>query len=180
MTVRPCRGGRGLECRKLLLALVTVLLAAAAPAPAAALQTGTAAPQGRIVEETQLDRQTRELASQLRCVVCQGLSLQDSPSQLAQEMRAIVREKLEEGLTAAEVRAYFVQRYGEWVLLQPEPKGFNLLVYIMPVAVLLGGAGFVFFQARSWTRQANPESGSGQDSADAVVDEDAELHSHPR
>jgi cytochrome c-type biogenesis protein CcmH len=140
--------------RKLLLACVVALtlLATGAATPLAALQQPAAA--GRVLEETELERQTREISSQLRCVVCQGLSLQDSPSQLAQEMRAIVREKLQEGMTPAEVKAYFVASYGEWVLMQPEPKGFNLLVYIMPVAMLVGGAGFIFFQARKWTRQA--------------------------
>jgi cytochrome c-type biogenesis protein CcmH len=124
-------------------------------APPLAAQEGLApAPRGRVVDETELDRQTRELSAQLRCVVCQGVSLQDSPSQLAQEMRGIVREKLEEGMTPAEVRAYFVESYGEWVLLEPDPKGFNLLVYVMPVVMLLGGAGFVFFTARNWTRQS--------------------------
>jgi cytochrome c-type biogenesis protein CcmH len=136
----------------LLVAAVATLVLPAAAQPAA--QTGGS---GRVVEETLLDRQTRELSSQLRCVVCQGLSLQDSPSQLAQEMRAIVREKLEEGMTQAEVKAYFVERYGEWVLLEPEPRGFNLLVYILPVALLLGGAGFVYMTARSWTRPADTE-----------------------
>lgn len=110
--------------------------------------------RGRVVEETLIDRQTREVSSQLRCVVCQGLSLQDSPSQLAQEMRAIVREKLEEGMTPAEVKEFFLDRYGEWVLLAPEPKGFNLVVYVMPVMMLFGGGAFVFFKARSWTRAA--------------------------
>jgi cytochrome c-type biogenesis protein CcmH len=121
--------------------------------PAAAQQPQAAPGGGRVVQETLIDRQTREISSQLRCVVCQGLSLQDSPSQLAQEMRAIVREKLEEGMTPAEVRAYFVERYGEWVLLEPEPKGFNLLVYFLPIAMLVGGAGFIFLKARSWTQQ---------------------------
>lgn len=124
--------------------------------PAAATQAVQPAnTQAVVVEETLIDRQTREVSAQLRCVVCQGLSLQDSPSQLAQEMRAIVREKLEEGMTPAEVKAWFVEKYGEWVLLQPEPRGFNLLVYVLPVAMLFGGAGFVFFKARSWTRQGS-------------------------
>jgi cytochrome c-type biogenesis protein CcmH/NrfF len=114
---------------------------------------GVSPAQGRVVEESLIDRQTREISAQLRCVVCQGLSLQDSPSQLAQEMRDIVREKLEEGMTPLEVKAWFVEKYGEWVLLEPEPRGFNLVVYVMPIAMLLGGAGFVFFKARSWTQQ---------------------------
>jgi cytochrome c-type biogenesis protein CcmH/NrfF len=143
-----------------------IALAVAEQAPAAAQQPGGAA-AGRYIEETELERQVREISAQLRCVVCQGLSLQDSPSQLAQEMRAIVREKLEEGMTPAEVRVYFVERYGEWVLLQPDPRGFNLLVYVLPLAMLLGGGGFVFFQARSWTR-------SGAAAADGAV-EDEEL-----
>jgi cytochrome c-type biogenesis protein CcmH len=134
-------------------ALVAACAMSGASVNAALSQPPLAAGQDRVVAETLIDRQTREISSQLRCVVCQGLSLQDSPSQLAQEMRAIVREKLVEGMTPAEVRAYFVERYGEWVLLEPEPKGFNLLVYFMPVAMLVGGAVFVFFTARSWTRQ---------------------------
>jgi cytochrome c-type biogenesis protein CcmH/NrfF len=123
----------------------------------AAVQAPTAGQPAanRVVQETLIDRQTREISSKLRCVVCQGLSLQDSPSQLAQEMRGIVREKLEEGMTPDEVKEYFVARYGEWVLLAPEPKGFNLVVYVLPLAMLFGGAGFVFFTARNWTRPAD-------------------------
>jgi cytochrome c-type biogenesis protein CcmH len=132
--------------------LLTTTAVAALALPAAARQDPAPTGADRVVRETLIDRQTRELSSQLRCVVCQGVSLQDSPSQLAQEMRAIVREKLEEGMTPAEVRAYFVERYGEWVLLEPDPRGFNLLVYVLPVVLLFGGAGFVFMTARSWTR----------------------------
>ncbi|HSJ05834.1 MAG TPA: cytochrome c-type biogenesis protein [Longimicrobiales bacterium] len=157
-----------------LLVVVALLYAPAQGATPAAGQAPTAEAvspnQGRYVEETLLDRQTREVSSKLRCVVCQGLSLQDSPSQLAQEMRAIVREKLEEGMTPDEVKAYFVEKYGEWVLLQPDPRGFNLLVYIMPVAILFGGAGFVFFKARSWTRR--PDDGFAAEAAD---EEETEL-----
>jgi cytochrome c-type biogenesis protein CcmH len=148
--------------------------AAATIASVAPAQTSQSA-QGRYVEETLIDRQTREISSKLRCVVCQGLSLQDSPSQLAQEMRAIVREKLEEGMAPDEVKAYFVEKYGEWVLLQPEPRGFNLLVYILPIAILFGGAGFVFLKARSWTRRG----GDGTDPAVLAAEEDeAELTSY--
>ena len=112
----------------------------------------TSAPARGIVRETELDRQVKEIASQLRCVVCQGLSLQDSPSDLARDMRAIIRDQLEAGKTPDEVKAYFVERYGEWVLLQPEPQGFNLVVYLLPIALLLGGAVFVYVKAKSLTR----------------------------
>jgi cytochrome c-type biogenesis protein CcmH/NrfF len=137
------------------------------PRPAATQMPGLAPAQGRVVDEAVIDRQTREISAQLRCVVCQGLSLQDSPSQLAQEMRAIVREKLEEGMTPPEVKAWFVDKYGEWVLLEPEPRGFNLLVYILPVAMLFGGAGFVFMKARSWTR--HEQEGEVEEEAEEEV-----------
>lgn len=156
---------------RVILAVFVIASAAATDAAAAALDgaaagTVVAAVQvvpaaadrpssdGRVVRETQLDRDVTEVSSQLRCVVCQGLSIQDSPSTLAQEMRGVVREQLEAGRTPEEVKAYFVDRYGEWVLLRPMARGFNLIVYLLPIAMILAGAAFVFFKARTWTRAA--------------------------
>lgn len=113
------------------------------------------------VAETELERQTRAVSAQLRCVVCQGLSIQDSPSTLAQEMRAVVREQLAAGSTPDEVKQYFVANYGEWVLLEPEPSGFNLLVYVLPFVMLLGGAAFVYVTARGMTRRKSTEPSPG-------------------
>lgn len=112
---------------------------------------------------TPIDQQVQELSAQLRCPVCQGTSLKDSPSELAQQMRAIIRSRLEAGETPAQVRQYFVSKYGEWILLQPEAKGFNLLVYLLPVLGLLGGALIIFGAVRRWTaspdEDAVPETG---------------------
>jgi cytochrome c-type biogenesis protein CcmH len=128
-----------------------LLVVAVFAAPARAQQTPASLPP---VQETRLDVQTREVASQLRCVVCQGLSIQDSPASLAKEMRAVVREQLAAGRTPEEVKQYFVQKYGEMVLLQPDPSGFNLLVYVLPIAALLFGAIFIFLKAKQWTRHS--------------------------
>ncbi len=95
--------------------------------------------------------QTQQIASELRCPVCQGTSINDSPSELAQQMKDIIRERLEAGQTPEEVKAYFVDKYGEWVLLRPEARGFNLVVYVMPVLALLGGALIVYSVVRKWT-----------------------------
>jgi len=100
-----------------------------------------------------LELRTREVAAQLRCPVCQGVSLEDSPSTLAQEMKSVVREQLRAGKSEEEVKQYFVQKYGEWILLEPEPTGFNLAVYVLPVVLLLGGGVTVFVLARKWSRQ---------------------------
>ncbi|MEX0907653.1 MAG: cytochrome c-type biogenesis protein CcmH, partial [Gemmatimonadota bacterium] len=87
-----------------LIACMLVIVAAFPPRAVAQTQTGAV----QIVEEVELDRQTRDVAAQLRCVVCQGLSIQDSPSSLAQEMRAVVREQLAAGKSPDEVKQFFV------------------------------------------------------------------------
>jgi cytochrome c-type biogenesis protein CcmH/NrfF len=157
---------------RLALVAATLFLTASATAtmqdPEPTQRNPTAQPEpttGGTIRATELDRQVKEVASQLRCVVCQGLSIQDSPSSLAQEMRALVREQLADGRSPDEVKAYFVERYGEWVLLRPAPRGLNLLVYVLPVGMILGGAVFVFVKARQWTADKTyNESGSGSGS----------------
>ena len=99
----------------------------------------------------------RAMASGLRCVVCQNLSVADSPSEMAVQMRGIVREQLKAGKTPDEIRAYFVSKYGEWVLLAPTAQGFNLTVWVLPFAVLLAGLGLAGWFLRRWSRRARDE-----------------------
>jgi cytochrome c-type biogenesis protein CcmH len=93
--------------------------------------------------------------------VCQGLSINDSPAELAIEMKGVVREQLAAGKTPQDVREYFIAKYGEWVLLEPDPRGFNLLVYLLPVLGVLGGALFIWSFVR---RSMKPEE-AGQGTA---------------
>ena len=86
------------------------------------------------------------------------LSIQDSPTELAQDMKAVVREQLAQGKSEEEVTAYFVEKYGEWILLQPKAEGFNLTVYLLPVFSLVLGGGVVAMGIRRWTRNAPPAS----------------------
>ncbi|HEX6939569.1 MAG TPA: cytochrome c-type biogenesis protein [Longimicrobiales bacterium] len=104
-----------------------------------------------------LEARTRAVASQLRCPVCQGMSIEDSPTELARDMRAVVREQLASGRSPEEVKAYFVSKYGEWILLEPEPHGLNLAVYLLPVLALAVGTGVVVRSVRRWTRAAATE-----------------------
>jgi cytochrome c-type biogenesis protein CcmH/NrfF len=137
--------------RKLLLALP--VCAARHAAGYAGRPAAAACGQG-VLEETLIERQTREVSSQLRCVVCQGLSLQDSPSQLAQEMRAIVREKLEEGMTPAEVKAYFVRATASGCCMQPEPRASTCSSTSCPSSCWSAVRASSSSRPASWTRQA--------------------------
>lgn len=104
--------------------------------------------------DSALDAQTRSLASQLRCPVCQGLSIQDSPSELSQQMRDIVRQQLAAGKSPDEVKQYFVGRYGEWILMEPPAHGFNWLVYALPALMLVLGVAVLVAVMRRWTASA--------------------------
>lgn len=99
-----------------------------------------------------LDDAVARVASRLRCPVCQQLSILDSPAELAQEMKAVVREKLAAGESEEEVVAYFVSKYGEWVLLDPPKRGFNLVVWLGPLVLLLGGGAALAFLFSRWLR----------------------------
>ena len=99
-----------------------------------------------------VEARTKALASALRCPVCQGLSIQDSPSPVAQKMRDVISSQIRAGKSDQEVLDYFVSKYDEWILLEPKARGFNLAVYLLPGMMLLGGVVFVVYLARKWSR----------------------------
>lgn len=107
-----------------------------------------------IANDSALESKTTTVAAQLRCPVCQGLSIQDSPSELSQQMRNLVKEQLAAGKSPDQVKAYFVSKYGEWILLEPKAKGFNLLIYLLPVLLVVAGVGAIVFVVRRWTAVA--------------------------
>jgi cytochrome c-type biogenesis protein CcmH len=102
------------------------------------------------------EKTVHDVAAQLRCVVCQSLSVADSPSETANQMRGIIRERLAAGESPAEVRAYFVEKYGEWILLAPPKSGFNLLVWVVPFVGLGLGLVVVAVVLRRWSRKIPP------------------------
>lgn len=88
------------------------------------------------------------VAAGLRCPVCQGLSVKDSDSPTARDIRADIRRRLEAGETPDAVRAAYVARYGRWILLRPSGSGFEALVWAVPAGV--AGAGAVALAAGFW------------------------------
>lgn len=134
-----------------------------------------AAPSGSTVTEDQV----REVAANLRCVVCQSLSVADSPSETANQMRAIVRERLAAGETPEQVTAYFVEKYGTWILLAPPRHGFNLLVWVVPFAALALGLVLAGLAMRRWSRRsaAMPPAAVDDATRERIRREMAELDS---
>ena len=120
------------------LAVLAVLAALAGPAAAAPVDENT----------------VHAIAAQLRCVVCQSLSVADSPSETANQMRGVIRERLAAGDTPEQVVAYFVDKYGQWILLAPPREGFNILVWAAPFAALAVGLVVVAITLRRWRRRA--------------------------
>ena len=120
----------------------------------------------------ELEALTRQVASELRCPVCQGLSINDSPAELAVQMKDLIRDQLASGKTPQEVKDYFIGRYGEWVLLAPEPKGVNLAVYVLPVLALVGGGALMALAVRRWLPRGERPVLAGSGAAADDLDEE--------
>jgi len=128
------------------IAFLLVLMLQATKVPDAAQFVG--APQGTPLQGAELATRTVEVAGQLRCPVCQGLSVGDSPSAMAMNMKEQVRELLARGYSRDQILAYFEQSYGEFVLLKPKFRGVNSLVWILPLLALAIGAVLVATKMR--------------------------------
>jgi cytochrome c-type biogenesis protein CcmH len=140
---------RRLAAHSLLLALF--LAAVATPAVVAQAPAGSIeepAPLGPPLSGAALDRATEEVASLMRCPVCQGLSVADSPASSAIDLKNEVRRQLAQGYTRDQVIAAFERSYGEFIRLEPKAVGFNWLVWLMPILAFLVGALVIFLRLR--------------------------------
>jgi cytochrome c-type biogenesis protein CcmH len=94
------------------------------------------------------------ISAELRCPVCQGLSIEDSPSETARSMRALVTQRVAEGRTDDEIRAEFVRSYGDWILLSPPLLSPSGLVWLSPLAAIAVGVWLAWRRARAPTPAA--------------------------
>lgn len=106
---------------------------------------------GAVVPEDPAERRMLAIAAQLRCAVCQNESVAESHAQLAQDMRALIREQLAAGRSEAQILAWFHERYGDYVLMRPPVRGSGWLLWLGPgVLLVAGGAGaFLFLRRRA-------------------------------
>ncbi|MAS13412.1 MAG: cytochrome c-type biogenesis protein CcmH [Nitratireductor sp.] len=101
-----------------------------------------------ILDDPVLEERARELSAELRCMVCQNQSIDDSDAELARDLRILVRDRLKAGDSNGEVIAYVVDRYGEFVLLKPRFSYRNALLWGAPVILLLVGGVLIVTGAR--------------------------------
>lgn len=105
-----------------------------------------------VLSDPVLEARARTLSAELRCMVCQNQSIDDSNAELARDLRLLVRERLVAGDTDDQVMAFVVARYGEFVLLKPPFNWRNGLLWGTPIALLLAGTAFAIARARSSAR----------------------------
>jgi cytochrome c-type biogenesis protein CcmH len=124
------------RARLLLAALAGVACLAAASDPAE-----------RLPDPAQ-EARAREIFRELRCLVCQNESIDDSEADLARDLRQIVREQVKAGKSPAEIKAFLTQRYGEFVLLTPTFSAGNLALWTAPLLVVAAGGALLFVRLR--------------------------------
>jgi cytochrome c-type biogenesis protein CcmH len=127
------------------------------------ITAGFAVQPGEMLSDPALEKRARAISAELRCLVCQNQSIDDSDAPLAGDLRRLVRERLVAKDSDADVIDYIVARYGEFVLLKPRFELSTLLLWLTPIIVLLGGMVLV-------SRSAARPAGSAQ--SDTLTDEE--------
>ncbi len=121
------------------------------------------------VAEDQLQRQILDIAKQLRCAVCQNQPISESQAELASDMRAIIGEQLRAGKSQDEIIAYFVARYGDYVLLKPPMDRAGAPVWLLPPVLLLVIGFFAMWFIRQRLRRPTPPAAELSDADRARV-----------
>jgi cytochrome c-type biogenesis protein CcmH len=129
---------------------ILALLFALAAAPALAVQPD------EVMKDPAREAQARALSAELRCMVCQNQSIDDSDAPLARDIRLLIRERIGKGETNDEVRAYLVSRYGDFILLKPPLKLETLLLWLAAPATLAAGIAAMLLARRRAPQPAAP------------------------
>jgi cytochrome c-type biogenesis protein CcmH len=161
----------------IVLLLLSALFASAqtgAPLKVPDAQNFVGGPKGTPLTGAALDTRTHEVSALLRCPVCQGMSIADSPSEMAINMREQVRELLARGYTEEQILQYFELSYGQFVLLRPKFQGVTSMVWVLPVLALVIGAAIVVLKFRK-LEKAPPAAAATEAGPAAAVPEDPYL-----
>lgn len=106
--------------------------------------------QAAVIDETKMEIKTREIAKTLRCAVCQTENIWESGSPLAQQMRGVIQDRVRQGQSAEEIRAYFLSRYGDYILMEPPKRGLHWWIWLGPFILLVIGGYLLYRQLSRW------------------------------
>lgn len=120
--------------------------------------TAFAVEPDEVLPDPALEARARALSAELRCVVCQNQSIDDSNAPLARDLRILLRERLAAGDTDEEVKQFLVERYGTFVLLKPPFDARTLLLWLTPLIILAGAGALLYRYAAGWTRAVPAET----------------------
>lgn len=118
-------------------AIFAVVLMALQAAPALAVMPD------EMLKDPQLEARARSLSAGFRCLVCQNQSIDDSDAELARDLRLLIRERISQGDSDAQVTEFVVSRYGDFVLLKPRLTAITLVLWLLPFAAVAGGIAFL-------------------------------------
>jgi len=150
--------------------LLSIVLAGLAPSLARAVQPD------EVLPDPKLEARARAISAGLRCLVCQNQSIDDSKAEIARDLRLLVRERLKLGETDEQVRAFLVNRYGNFILLKPPLDWETAFLWGMPALVLAaGGITLLFGLRRLQSASAAPLSQAERDRLAALLDADTQL-----
>ena len=147
----------------------------ATPAPTPDIATILGPPAGPVPNAATASAVAAEIASKLRCPVCQGVAIADSPSGMATNMRAQVRDLVALGYSPEQVMSYFERSFGESVRLEPPMKGLNSVLWTLPALVLIAGAIFIAVRARRTAGASMTPTVGATSSPIATQEDDPEL-----
>lgn len=133
--------------------------------PIAQMQLAIAVEPDEILDDPALEARAREVSKELRCVVCQSQSIDDSDAPLAKDLRLLVRERIKSGDTNEEAIAYVAERYGDYVLLKPRFRGETILLWGAPLLALFAAGGTAFWFLRRGRVQTAPAPLSAEEQA---------------
>ena len=100
-------------------------------------------------ESEKIEVRYKKLSNELRCPTCQGLSVKDSEAGFSTSIKGKTRELLKQGKSDEEIKAYFVERYGEWILRAPPVSGLNMVLWVLPGAAIVTGRFWVLYRSKN-------------------------------
>ncbi len=148
--------------------MIALLLAVALQLKVPDAEQFVGTPQGLPISGEMLNQRTQEVSALLRCPVCQGLSVADSPSEMALNMKGQVRELLARGYTQDQILRYFEHSYGQFVLLKPKFNGVAAAVWILPILAIAIGVVVVIGKAK---KLEQPPTANGERRAANLADD---------